>query len=648
MAPQRQHDPTLPPPWAALFDPDSGLRYYWNPETNVTQYERPVGGPPPSLPPPAGYAPSSNGHTHGAAPLANGHAKHVLPAGGQNFTMSTEQYRAEHSLVVQGDRVPDPLQTFESVGFASSIMDEIRRAGYKAPTPIQAQAWPIALQGRDLVAIAKTGSGKTCGFLLPGFLHVNAIRADPRQGPSMLVLAPTRELAVQIKEEADKFGRSSGIRNTCTYGGAPKGPQLRDIQYGVHLIIATPGRLNDFLEAGQVRLNQVSYLVLDEADRMLDMGFEPQIQRIVRSIPTNRQTLFFSATWPREVKAIAAQFVTNKTVHVFVGGVEENLVANKAITQFVHVMKPYENKNQKLREILTSKPAGTRIIIFCSTKRMCDQLARDLSREFRAAAIHGDKKQQERDWVISSFKQGSTPVMVATDVAARGLDVPNVGAVINYDFPNGVEDYIHRIGRTGRAGASGEAYTFFTAQDSKYSRELSRVLREANQIVPPELESMQSFGGGGGGRYSSSRYGAPGGGGGFGGRGGGGYGGGGGFGGGGGGGYGGGSSYGGASAGGHGGGGGGYGGGGSAPAPKPAHPPGLGASASFYGVDRSPVRTRSPARRRSRSPRRDRDRSDRRDRSPRRDRDHRSSRRDRSRSRSRTGRRSTRDSPDYS
>ncbi|EIE25575.1 DEAD-domain-containing protein [Coccomyxa subellipsoidea C-169] len=594
MAPQRQHDPTLPRPWEALFDPASGLRYYWNPDTNVTQYERPVGGPPPSLPPPAGYVrylscdmvPSSNGHSNGVAAPANGHAKHVIPAAGQNFTMSMEQYRAEHGLVVQGDRVPDPLQTFESVGFTSNIMDEIRRAGYKAPTPIQAQAWPVALQGRDLVAIAKTGSGKTCGFLLPGFLHVNAVRPDPRQGPSMLVLAPTRELAVQIKEEADKFGRSAGIRNTCTYGGAPKGPQLRDIQYGVHLIIATPGRLNDFLEGGQVRLGQVSYLVLDEADRMLDMGFEPQIQRIVRSIPTNRQTLFFSATWPREVKAIASQFVTNKTVHVFVGGVEENLVANKAITQFVHVMKPYDNKQQKLREILHSKPTGTRIIIFCSTKRMCDQLSRDLSREFRAAAIHGDKKQQERDWVISSFKQGTTPVMVATDVAARGLDVPNVGAVVNYDFPNGVEDYIHRIGRTGRAGASGEAYTFFTPQDSKYARELSRVLREANQVVPPELESMQSFGRG----YSSSRYGAPGGGGGgFGGSRGGGFGGGGGgFGGGGGGGYGGGgSSYGGASGGSYGGGGGGgagYGGGAAAAAPQ--YPPGMGASASFYGVDR--------------------------------------------------------------
>ena len=348
----------------------------------------------------------------------------------------------------------------------------------------------------------------------------------------------------------------------CVYGGAPKGPQAQDLRYGVPLVIATPGRLNDFLESGQVRLHQVSYLVLDEADRMLDMGFEPQIQRIVKTIPRQRQTLFFSATWPKEVKNIASQFVTNRTVHIFVGGVEDRLQANKAITQHVDIVQPFD-KMARVQTILRSKPPGTKIIIFCSTKRMCDQLSRQL-REFGASAIHGDKKQQERDWVLASFKDGRSPIMVATDVAARGLDVPNVGAVINYDFPNGVEDYVHRIGRTGRAGLKGESFTFFTQQDSKYARELIKLLQEANQEVNPQLLGMQGFGGGGGGR---NRWGGGGGGGG-------GFGGGGGYGGGGGGGYGGGG-------GGYGGGGGGFGGGGAARAPYG------GASANGYGAGTS-------------------------------------------------------------
>ena len=423
------------------------------------------------------------------------------------------------------------------------------------------------------------------------------------------------------------------------YGGAPKGPQARDLQYGVPLVIATPGRLNDFLESGQVRLHQVTYLVLDEADRMLDMGFEPQIQRIVKTIPRQRQTLFFSATWPKEVKAIASQFVTNRTVHIFVGGVEDRLQANKAITQHVDIVQPYDKMN-RVQSILRSFPPGTKIIIFCSTKRMCDQLSRQL-REFGASAIHGDKKQQERDWVLASFKDGRSPIMCATDVAARGLDVPNVGAVINYDFPNGVEDYVHRIGRTGRAGLKGESYTFFTSQDSKYARELIKLLQEADQVVNPELLAMQGFGGGGGGR---NRWGG-GGGGGFGGGGGGyGGGGGGGYGGGGGGGYGGGGGggFGGGGRGGssYGGGGGangygasGYGAGTSYAAPAAAPAPiaaptitavngtvgAYGASASAYGVDTGRNRDRS----RERSSRDDRHRDG--------DRHH-SSRRTRSRS----------------
>ena len=388
----------------------------------------------------------------------------------------------------------------------------------------------------------------------------------------------------------------------CVYGGAPKGPQARDLQYGVPIVIATPGRLNDFLESGQVRLHQVSYLVLDEADRMLDMGFEPQIQRIVKTIPRQRQTLFFSATWPKEVKAIASQFVTNRTVHIFVGGVEDRLQANKAITQHVDVVQPFD-KMGRLQGILRSKPPGTKIIIFCGTKRMCDQLSRQL-REFGASAIHGDKKQQERDWVLQSFKDGRSPIMCATDVAARGLDVPNVGAVINYDFPNGVEDYVHRIGRTGRAGLKGESYTFFTSADAKNARELIKLLQEAGQAVNPDLMAMQGMGGFGGGR---NRWGGGGGGGGggYGGGGGGGYGGGGGGGGGYGGGGRGGSSYGGGGSG-YGASANGYGAGTSYAAPAAAAPaaaPTLtavngtvgayGASASAYGVDTGRGRDRS-------------------------------------------------------
>ncbi|KAJ6826178.1 DEAD-box ATP-dependent RNA helicase 14-like [Iris pallida] len=537
-------DPTLPEPWKGLVDGSTGYLYYWNPVTNVTQYEKParekkkLPGPPPlPPPPPANKKPVSSsvhvsshrnrgrddeyssdedgsrsrnhhlqgsrlssshslhssgdiGHGHGSRASARGHGS--SDAGGG---LPTEAYRRQHEITITGDDVPPPFTTFESTGFPSEILKEVHRAGFSVPTPIQAQSWPIALKGRDVVAIAKTGSGKTLGYLIPGFIHLKRLRNSPRAGPTVLVLAPTRELATQILDEAEKFGRSSEISCTCVYGGAPKPPQLRALDRGVDVVVATPGRLNDILEMRRISLRQVSYLVLDEADRMLDMGFEPQIRKIVKEIPHRRQTLMYTATWPKEVRKIAADLLA-RPLQVNIGSIDE-LVANKAITQYVEVIKPIE-KQRRLEQILRSQEPGSKVIVFCSTKRMCDQLAKSLTRQFGAAAIHGDKNQTERDRVLNHFRTGRSPILVATDVAARGLDIKDIRVVINYDFPTGVEDYVHRIGRTGRAGATGVSYTFFSDQDSKYARDLVKVLEGAGQRVPPELGDMVSHRGYGG------------------------------------------------------------------------------------------------------------------------------------------------------
>ncbi|XP_019185603.1 PREDICTED: ATP-dependent RNA helicase-like protein DB10 isoform X2 [Ipomoea nil] len=378
----------------------------------------------------------------------------------------------------------------------------LHQAGFSAPTPIQAQSWPIALQNRNIVAIAKTGSGKTLGYLIPGFMHLKRRNNNPRMGPTVLVLSPTRELATQIQDEAVKFGTSSRISSTCLYGGAPKGPQLRELDKGVDIVVATPGRLNDILEMKRVTLHQVSYLVLDEADRMLDMGFEPQIRKIVKEVPSQRQTLMFTATWPKDVRKIAADLLVNP-VQVNIGNVDE-LVANKSITQYVEVLSSME-KRRRLEQILRSQEPGSKIIIFCSTKKMCDMLAGNLNNKFGAAAIHGDKSQSDRDYVLSQFRTGRSPVLVATDVAARGLDVKDIRVVINFDFPTGIEDYVHRIGRTGRAGATGVAYTFFGDQDGRYASDLIKILEGASQRVPDELRDIASRGGGGGGMGRARR-----------------------------------------------------------------------------------------------------------------------------------------------
>ncbi|KAH9790782.1 DEAD-box ATP-dependent RNA helicase 46 [Citrus sinensis] len=538
-------DPTLPKPWKGLVDGRTGYLYFWNPETNVTQYERPAMMAPPkssSVPVSSsvqvqqfsqgqrhGYSPENEDNSYGgrdtnagskleAGTRGNQSARggpvqsHNIPNGtasvgvGQGglstrghgssvggISISSEAYRRRHEVTVSGDEVPPPFMSFDATGFPPELLREVHNAGFSSPTPIQAQSWPIALQSRDIVAIAKTGSGKTLGYLLPGFIHLKRCRNDPRLGPTVLVLSPTRELATQIQDEAVKFGKSSRISCTCLYGGAPKGPQLKDIDRGVDIVVATPGRLNDILEMRRISLNQVSYLVLDEADRMLDMGFEPQIRKIVKEVPARRQTLMYTATWPREVRKIAADLLVNP-VQVNIGNVDE-LAANKAITQHIEVLAPMD-KHRRLEQILRSQEPGSKIIVFCSTKKMCDQLARNLTRQFGAAAIHGDKSQSERDYVLNQFRAGRSPVLVATDVAARGLDIKDIRVVVNYDFPTGVEDYVHRIGRTGRAGATGVAYTFFGDQDSRYASDLIKLLEGAKQQVPRELRDMASRGGG--------------------------------------------------------------------------------------------------------------------------------------------------------
>lgn len=312
----------------------------------------------------------------------------------------------------------------------------------------------------------------------------------------VLVLAPTRELAQQIQEVVQKF--RPRFSSVCVFGGASKGPQIRDITRNrPMIIIATPGRLNDFLESNILSLSNISYLVLDEADRMLDMGFEPQIRKIVAQITLpKRQTLMWSATWPKEVRTLAEDFLQDY-IQINVGALQ--LHANHNITQIVDICGEMEKKDKLLGLLseIMHKSQENKIIVFAETKKKVDELTRSLSYAgWPVKGIHGDKSQSERDWVLREFRSGRAPILVATDVAARGLDVEDIKYVINYDYPNTSEDYVHRIGRTGRKNKKGTAYTFFTKGDSKQANDLINVLKEANQIVNPKLLEFARFGGG--------------------------------------------------------------------------------------------------------------------------------------------------------
>merc|ERR1711966_600659 len=417
-------------------------------------------------------------------------------------------WRASKQIVIIGNGVPKPCLTFEEASMPEYVLSEVMKQGFDKPTPIQSQGWPMALKGKNMVGVSATGWGKTLAFLLPAMIHINAQQyLKPGEGPIVLVLAPTRELAVQIKEECDKFGASSQIKNTVVYGGVPKSRQVRDLRSGVEIVIATPGRLIDHLEQGNTNLKRVTYLVLDEADRMLDMGFEPQLRKICSQIRPDRQVLMWSATWPKEIHSLARDYL-DEYYQVTVGSTD--LMANKDVTQIIEVCQDQDKYRSLLRYLRENLTPNDRVLVFVETKKGCDMLTRSLRMDgFQARAMHGDKSQQERDWALKEFKNCQSTLLLATDVAARGLDVDDIRMVVNFDMPNNMEDYVHRIGRTGRAGKKGTAVSFFVGEkNGRMAKDLLDILKRTDQAVPPELNNFASYSGnrGGGRGRGRGRY----------------------------------------------------------------------------------------------------------------------------------------------
>jgi ATP-dependent RNA helicase RhlE len=352
--------------------------------------------------------------------------------------------------------------------------------GYTEPTPIQKQAIPVVMSGRDMIACAETGTGKTAAFLLP--ILNNLIEGGKRPGTRVLVLSPTRELANQTEEFCRQFA-PKGITCTAIIGGSGYKRQMDSIRAGANLIIATPGRLIDFMDQGVIDFRGLTHLVLDEADRMLDMGFLPSIKRIERAIPTKRQTLFFSATMSSEIETIAYRMLTNpELIEVSPRGTPSHLVHQTAYPVA-------DNSKMVLLLELLEKDALQRVLVFTRTKRGADRLAHVLEKRSHSSnRIHGDRSQGQRDAALKAFKTGQTNVLVATDVAARGIDIDSVQHVINYDIPVVPEDYVHRIGRTGRAGNKGRAITIFTLAEEHSMRAIERLTGETvERVMHPEF-----------------------------------------------------------------------------------------------------------------------------------------------------------------
>jgi len=371
--------------------------------------------------------------------------------------------------------------SFDQLQLAAPTHKPTKMSGYTEPTPIQAQAIPEILAGHDVLASAQTGTGKTAAFMLPMLERLSTMKKGPKGAPRVLVLTPTRELAAQITEATRTYGRFLNVRSTVILGGSSYVPQFRDLGRPIDLVVGTPGRLIDHLERGSLDLSRLEVLILDEADRMLDMGFKADMEKITAAAPAKRQSLMFTATLDKDMENLARKLLDNP-VRVEIAGKQ---VTHDKIAQHLHVTDDVRHKKELLRHVVGSKEV-TRAIVFSATKRGADRLARELSEDgHRAAALHGDMSQAARNKTVRNLRDGRIRLLVATDVAARGLDVSGISHVINFDLPQVAEDYVHRIGRTGRAGASGVAISFCNSGDE--ASRLFQIERYIGQTLPQQV-----------------------------------------------------------------------------------------------------------------------------------------------------------------
>nr|XP_043906381.1 ATP-dependent RNA helicase DDX42 [Solea senegalensis] len=395
--------------------------------------------------------------------------------------------RQKLNLRVSGAAPPKPCTSFAHFGFDEQLMHQIRKSEYTQPTPIQCQGVPIALSGRDMIGIAKTGSGKTAAFIWPMLVHImDQKELEEGEGPIAIIVCPTRELCQQIHAECKRFGKAYSLRSVAVYGGGNMWEQAKALQEGAEIVVCTPGRLIDHVKKKATSLQRVTYLVFDEADRMFDMGFEYQVRSIASHVRPDRQTLLFSATFRKKIERLARDILIDP-IRVVQGDIGE---ANEDVTQVVELLPGTDKWSWLTRRLVEFTSTGS-VLIFVTKKANCEELATNLTQEgYSLGLLHGDMDQSERNKVISDFKKKNLPVLVATDVAARGLDIPSIRTVVNYDVARDIDTHTHRIGRTGRAGEKGLAYTLLTNKDTNFAGDLVRNLEGANQAVSKDLMDL--------------------------------------------------------------------------------------------------------------------------------------------------------------